>query len=369
MHPATELVRFTPAAGDPHAPCVPPLYQTATFEQPDPLLGGAYDYTRSGNPTRTVAEELLAKLEGASRAFTFNTGMAALSLLTRLVPAGGRILCGDDLYGGTWRLLEQIAKPAGLQVVTVDPTNLAAVDRELRLGADLFIVESITNPRLRVVDVAALAQRCRKYGCKIAVDNSLLTPLRLKPLQLGADIVMHSATKFLAGHADVSGGVLAVDDAQLSERIAFLQNAEGSALAPFECWLLVRGLKTLHLRLRQQEVNAQALEDVLRKHPLVREARRGGTVVCFETGSVETSAAIIRALECFTISVSFGSVASTISLPCRMSHASIPCEERRARSLPEDLVRLSAGIEFEEDLARDLRIALDRCSSRHAAMC
>lgn len=358
MHPSTELVRFDAAPGDPHAPCSTPIYQTATFAQPDPLVGGSYDYTRSGNPTRAVLEKQLARLEGAERAFTFTTGMAALALLTRLVPAGGRVLCGDDLYGGTWRYMEQVAAPCGIQVGTVDPNDLEALERELAVGADLLVLETPTNPRLRVVDLQAVAARCRAHGCRLVVDNSLLTPLRQKPLALGADIVMHSATKFLGGHADLSAGVLAVNDPQLAERIAFVQNAEGTALAPFECWLLLRGLKTLHLRLAQQERNAEALAEVLHSSPLVSEVRAAGTLVCFETGSVETSAAILRTLECFTIAVSFGSVASTASLPCRMSHASIPAEERRARALPEDLVRISAGIEFTDDLVQDLQRAL-----------
>lgn len=367
MHPATELVRFDAAPGDPHAPCTTPIYQTATFAQPDPLLSGEYDYTRSGNPTRSVLETQLAKLEGAAHAFSFTTGMAALSLLARLVPAGGRILCGDDIYGGTWRLLEQIVGPSGIKITSVDPAKLELLESELAQGADLLILETPTNPRLRVCDVRAVAARCRVHGCRLAVDNSLLTPLRQRPLALGADIVMHSATKFLGGHADLSAGVLAVDDPQLAERIGFLRNAEGTALAPFDAWLLLRGLKTLHLRLAQQERNAEALADVLRDHQLITRLRTAGSLVCFETGSVETSASILRALECFTIAVSFGSTASTASLPCRMSHASIPAEERRARDLPEDLVRLSAGIEYTDDLVQDLRAALDGVAAAIAA--
>lgn len=359
MHPATDLVRFEAAPGDPHAPCTTPLYQTATFGQPDPLVGGAYDYTRSGNPTRAVLEQQLARLEGAAQAFSFATGMAALSTWSRLIPAGGRVLCGDDLYGGTWRLLDQVVRPTGIEVVSVDPDDPQALEEALAPGADWLILESPSNPRLRRVDLARVAARCRAHGCRLAVDNSLMTPLRQKPLAIGTDLVMHSATKFLGGHADLSGGVLLVDDPELAARIGFLQNAEGNALAPFDAWLLLRGMKTLPLRLRQQEANARALAEVLHEHSLVQEVRAAGTLVCFETGSVETSAAILRALDCFTISVSFGSVASTASLPCRMSHASIPAHERRARGLPEDLVRISAGIEFTDDLVADLRRALD----------
>lgn len=363
MHPATELVRFEAAPGDPHAPCSTPIYQTATFAQPDPLVGGAYDYTRSGNPTRAVLEQQLARLEGAEHAFTFATGMAALSTWSRLIPNGGRVLCGDDLYGGTWRLLQRVAAPLGVEVVVLDPSDPAALDHALARGADWLIVESPTNPRLRTLDLGELARRCQASGCRLAVDNSLMTPLRQKPLAQGADLVVHSATKFLGGHADVSGGVIAVNDAELAERVAFLQNAEGNALAPFDSWLLLRGMKTLPLRLRQQEENARALAEVLAQHILVRDVRQASSLVCFETGSVETSAAILRGLDCFTLCVSFGSVASTASLPSRMSHASIPAEERRVLCLPEDLVRLSAGIEFTDDLTQDLSSSLDRVAA------
>lgn len=375
MNPATRLIRGSFDPLDPHASSAPPLYQTATFHQPDPLHNGAFDYTRSGNPTRELLQQQLAELDHAQHSLAFNTGMAALTALTRLVPHGGRILAGDDLYGGLWRLLAQIIAPSGIRVDFVDTTDADALQTALADGADLLLLESPTNPRMRVTDLALAADLCRRADCLLAIDNSLMSPLRQQPLDLGADVVMHSATKFLGGHSDVSGGVLSMRDRTLAERLAFVQNAEGTALAPFECWLLLRGLKTLPLRLRQQEINTRIVVETLQNQPEVlnlrwpgalsgeasrihrRQSDGDGTVVCFETGCVEKSAAWIRKLRCFSIAVSFGSVESTVSMPCRMSHASIPEQERRAFALPEDLIRISVGAEHGPDLKNDLQQA------------
>jgi len=375
MNPATRLIRDSFDPLDPHSSSAPPLYQTATFHQPDPLHNGAFDYTRSGNPTRDLLQQQLARLDQAEHSLAFTTGMAALTALTRLVPQGGRIVAGDDLYGGLWRLLAQITAPSGIDVQFVDTTDAIALETALASGADLLLLETPTNPRMRITDLRLAAQLCHQVGCLLAVDNSLMSPLRQQPLALGADIVMQSATKFLGGHSDVSGGVLSVRDAQLAERLAFVQNAEGTALAPFECWLLLRGLKTLPLRLRQQEENVQAIAELLQAEPQVKNLRwpgalsgdadrvhrsqtsGNGTVLCFETGCVEKSAAWIRRLQCFSIAVSFGSIESTVSMPCRMSHASIPEAERRAFALPEDLIRISVGAEDAQDLKNDLQQA------------
>lgn len=383
MKTETALVRFDAAPGDPHAPVSTPIYQTATFEQESALAFGRYDYTRSGNPTRTVLEDQLARLEGASRAFAFGTGMAALSTLARLVPAGGRILAGDDLYGGTYRLLGKVLSRYDVDVAWVDATDPAAVARAFETGppASLVLVETPTNPLLRVVDVAAVAAVAHRHGALLAVDGSATSPYLQLPLSLGADVVVHSATKLLSGHADLSAGVLAVRDGALAEEIAFLRNAEGTALAPFEAWLLLRGMKTLALRVDRQQANAARIARFLESHPLVtkvhalsldghpgrethaRQARGAGLLVSFETGSVARSAAIVEAASLFSIAVSFGSVGSVLSLPCRMSHASIPPAVRRARSLPEDLVRVSAGIEDAGDLLADLAGAFARAES------
>ncbi len=377
MKAATRLLHYEACPGDSHRPTSTPIYQSATFEQEDALHSGAYDYCRSGNPTRSVLEEQLADLEGAARALALSSGMAALSAVTRLVPHGGRILAGDDLYGGTWRLLSQVTAALGVRIQYVDTTDLKAVSAELAQGADLLLLETPTNPRLQISDLGALATLCRAHSCLLAVDNSMMSPLRQQPLALGADLVVHSATKFLGGHADLSAGVIAVADPAVGERLAFFQNAEGNALAPFDSWLLLRGLKTLAVRLRAQEMNAAAVVDLLSSHSAVHalawpgllqgeaarihaaQASGPGTLICFQTGDLQRSAQVVQALRCFPTTVSFGSVSSTASLPCRMSHASLPEEVRRARRLPEDLIRLSIGIEDAQDLVEDLRTALD----------
>ena len=368
MKPATALLHGEPAPGDPFRPLCTPIYQTATFAQTSALEFGPYDYSRSGNPTRSVLERQLAALEGAPYANAFASGMAALTTLTRLA-AGGRILAGDDLYGGSYRLLTRISAHQGIAVDYVDASDLTAVAAALRTPTKLLLVETPTNPLLRVLDLPALARLCASHGARLAVDNSLLSPLLQQPLALGADLVVHSATKFLGGHGDVTAGVLACRDPELAAQIAFLSNAEGNALAPFDCWLLLRGLKTLHLRVREQQRNARALAAFLRRQPAVRRLRYpgAGSVLAFETGSLESSRRLVESLRLFTIAVSFGSVHSTASLPCRMSHASIPEAVRRARCLPEDLVRLSIGIEDAGDLRADLAQALAAAAPAPAA--
>lgn len=380
----TSLVRFDCAPGDRLRPNSTPIYQTATFEQPNALDFGAYDYTRSGNPTRSVLETQLARLEGAERAFAFASGMAALSTLVRLVPAGGHIVAGDDLYGGTYRLLERVASRCGVLTTYVDASDVECVARAIRPETKLVLVETPTNPLQRVCDLRALSAVCRAHRVLLGVDSSLMSPLLQRPLEHGADVVVHSATKHLCGHGDATAGVLAVRDRELASEIAFLQNAEGNALAPFECWLLLRGLKTLSLRLERAQSNAERVARFLKKqrgvtrvhwpglddHPgrgvHFAQASGPGSLVSFETGSFEASRRIVEALECFTISVSFGSTNSLASLPCRMSHKSIPSSVRHANALADDLVRLSIGIEDPRDLVEDLVRAFAK-SERDAA--
>ncbi len=377
MKPATLLVRGGRLTEDPHGATSVPIYQTATFAQESALGGGEYDYSRSGNPTRAALEQQLADLEGASRACAFASGMAALSTLLRLAP-GNRIVAGDDLYGGCWRLLMQVAVAGGTEVIFVDTTDVEAVRTALAGIPALVLLETPTNPLLRVTDLSAVAQICRESAALLAVDNSLMSPLLQRPLELGADLVVHSATKFLGGHGDLTAGVIAARDPELGERVAFFQSAEGNALAPFDCWLLLRGMKTLSLRLREQQRNAALLAAELKTRDGVldliwpglpdfrdREIHDAqcsgpGAVLCFRTGSVERSLALVDALQLYTVAVSFGGVASQASLPCRMSHASIPEEVRRARALPEDLIRIAVGVEDGEDLLVDLQQALDR---------
>jgi cystathionine beta-lyase len=376
MKLATRLVRFQPAPGDAYSAMSPPLYQTATFAQASALESGPYDYSRSGNPTRRLLEQRVAELEGAGHALAYASGLAALAAVVRVTAGGGEVLAGDDLYGGTYRLLSQQLAGQGVAVRYVDAADLAAVAAAIGPRTRLLLVETPTNPLLRIADLRGLAGLAHAAGALLAVDNSLLSPYLQRPLELGADLVVHSATKCLGGHSDLTAGVVAVTDPALARELAFAQNAEGTALSPFEAWLLQRGMKTLAVRLDRQESNARRVAELLAGHPRVRrvhypglpshpghqlqrrQASGAGSVVSFETGSVEVSRHIVEATRLFTISVSFGGVGSLISLPCRMSHASIPASVRRSRALPEDLVRLAVGIEHAGDLLEDLEQAL-----------
>lgn len=361
---ATRLVHRPPVPEEPARASSTPIYQTATFGL-EADGSGRWDYSRSGNPTRDVLESQLATLDGATRSLAYTSGMAALAALLRLVPAGGRVVTGCDLYGGTWRLLHRLGADSGLRVRSVETLDPEALAVALEGGVDLVLVESPTNPRLTTVDVPALARAVHGAGGLLAVDNSLLSSYWQRPLELGADLAVQSATKLLAGHADLTAGVASTRDPEPAERLAFARNAEGTALAPFECWLLLRGLETLSVRLDRQAENALRVGQALEAEPAVRrvyrpDAGRPGVVLSFETGDPALSRRALEHLELFRIAVSFGSVASSASLPALMSHASMPPEERRRRGLADDLVRLSVGIEDARDLVADLRRAFRR---------
>ncbi|KAL3675206.1 hypothetical protein R1sor_025154 [Riccia sorocarpa] len=355
-----------------------PLYQTATFRQPSATVGGAYDYTRSGNPTRDSLEKLLAKLDRAERAFCFTSGMAALTTITHLCEAGDEIVVGDDIYGGSDRLLSRIVPKNGITVKRVDMNKLEEVQAAMGPKTRLVWLESPTNPRIMICDIRKIADMAHRASPKalVMVDNSIMSPILSRPLELGADIVMHSATKFISGHSDVMAGVLAVKDAGLAKDIYFLQNAEGTGLAPFECWLCLRGIKTMSLRVERQQANAQKIAEFFQNHARVKkvnyaglpghpghdlhfsQCKGAGSVLSFTTGSLAVSKHVVESTKLFSITVSFGSVSSLISLPCFMSHASIPAHIREERGLNEDLVRLSVGIEDVDDLIADLEEAL-----------
>jgi cystathionine beta-lyase len=375
VRPATRLVHAHDPR-DPYGAVSPPLYQTATFRQPSLDEPGEYDYTRSGNPTRALLERELAALEGGLAACAYASGMAALTALLQLVPTGGEIVAGADLYGGTIRLLAQLAPREGIEVHYVDAGDTDAVTAAISPRTELVLVETPGNPLLQVVDIAAVARRAREAGALLAVDNSMLTGLLQRPLELGADLVVSSTTKFLGGHSDTTGGVVVARDPELLARLAFLQNAQGNGLAPFDCWLLLRGLKTLPLRLERQCATAATLATRLVAHPFVervyypgltahrghathrRQASGDGAVLSFTTGDPARARRLVEAARCFDLVVSFGSVASAISLPCRMSHASVPAALRERLAPRPDLVRLAVGIEAPEDLWEDLQQAL-----------
>ena len=360
---------------DSYGAIVPPIYQTATFEQPTATEFGEYDYTRSGNPTRTLLEDQLANLEDARYASCFTSGMAALTSLTRIVRPGDEVIAGDDLYGGTVRLLDRIASHLNILVRYVDTTNCAEVRKAANGRTRLILIETPTNPLFRISDIRELGSIARAMGAYLAVDNSMLSPVFQRPLNLGADVVVHSATKFLCGHSDVTAGALITNDPELHKQFSFQQNAEGAGLSPFESWLLLRGLKTLALRVERQNNSAEKVAHFLQTRTEVtrvfypgladhpgraihqQQADGNGAVVSFTTGDEQLSAEIVKATKLFKVAVSFGSVGSTISLPCRMSHASIPSALRERLAPPPDLVRISVGIEDVDDLIEDLNRA------------
>lgn len=376
LRPASECVVFDGCPQDPYHPSNTPIYQTSTFVQPSCSEFGAYDYTRSGNPTRTALEKHVALLEQAAAAFAFASGMAALHTVMRLLKCGDEVLVNEDIYGGMHRLLTQDCTRSGINVVFVDTTDLKAVKKAITPRSVLLHTESPSNPRMHISDLKQLANIAHEHGMLLSVDSTMMPPVICKPLTLGADIVVHSATKFFSGHADCTGGLVCVRDPVLAHRVAFLQNAEGTALAPFECFLFLRGIKTMHLRVERAQENAEKVASFLVDHPHVKkvffpgpsgcnakslalhrsQATGQGSMISLTTDSVEFSRSFCDACRIFKTTVSFGSVNSLCEMPCTMSHASIPDEER---TLPDDLVRLSIGVEDVRDLIADLAQALE----------
>lgn len=381
MDISTQLVQFECAPGDRTNPTSTPIYQSATFEQDSATEFGAYDYSRSGNPTRDVLQAQLAVLDQGTAGFAFSSGMAAISCMLNLVSAGEEIILGDDIYGGSYRYAERVSRRMGINIKHVDTTNPAELARELTAKTKLVLVETPTNPLLQINDLRRLGELCRSNGTLLAVDGTLMSPVLQQPLTLGADIVMHSATKALSGHADLMAGALVVRDPALAEQIAFLQNAQGTALGPFESFLLLRGMKTLAVRMDRQQANAIELAKRLRQHDALvavhfpgfqdhigydlhqSQASGPGPVVSVVAGSEERAVRLVEQTRLFHTTVSFGSLTSTISLPFNMSHASIPEDVRKTRRFTPDLVRLSVGIEGVEDLWGDLKGVLDSLGS------
>ncbi len=395
MNFATRLVSFDAAPGDPTRPTNTPIYQTATFEQESALEFGQYDYARSGNPTRRAVEDLVAELEGGVRGFAFASGLAAITAVTRLLKPGDELLACEDLYGGAFRLFSRILTERGILVRYADFTGTEPLP--ISEKTRLVYLETPSNPLLKICDVRRIAREAHAAGALLCVDGTAMTPYLQRPLELGADIVLHSATKYLSGHADVTAGVVVVKDRALADTIYFIQNGEGAVLGPMDSYLLLRGIKTLALRLDRQQQTAQQIAEWLsdrarsaskggtpnaselsitrvhfpglRTHPghdlHLSQALGPGAVVSFETGDSDLSVRIVESLKLFSIAVSFGGVGSSATVPCRMSHAPIAKAAAAGADIPRpssqppaDLIRLSIGIEHPADLIADLTQAL-----------
>jgi cystathionine gamma-lyase len=347
-------------AGQPPEPVtgavMTPIFQTSTYAQPHP---GAWpwEYSRTHNPTRSALQAALAALEGATHGLCFSSGLAAIDTVIRALPTGAKVLCGDDVYGGTYRLFTKEWGRFGLQFTFVDTTNPELVVPE---GTALVWLESPTNPLLKTSDIAAIAAKAHAVGALVVVDNTFATPVFQRPLELGADVVVHSTTKYLNGHSDVIGGVILTSDDALAARYAFLQNAVGAVPGPMDCFLVLRGLKTLHVRMERHQQSARSIvawlqgrEDVARVH----YPGFGGMVSFVLKGDLDAATRFVKATRLFTLAESLGGVESLIELPAIMTHASIPAEVRAAIGLDDGLIRLSVGIEEEADLRRDLERA------------
>jgi cystathionine gamma-synthase len=359
---------------------VVPIYQTSTYVQEGVARHRGYDYSRTDNPTRRALETCLAALEGARHGIAFGSGMAAITALAMTLRSGeGRVVIPDDVYGGTFRLFDKVTSGLGLEYATVDMSDLEAVEESLAGGAGLVLAESPTNPRLGILDLSALAELAHAAGARFVVDNTFATPYLQRPLRLGADAVVYSATKYLGGHSDLVMGALTLDDGELAARLRFIQGSAGAVPGPFDSWLLLRGLKTLGVRMRQHCENAGQVARVLEEHPAVtrvhypglerfpghelaaRQMDAAGTplyggMVSFETESEELALRVCERTRLFFLGESLGGVESLIEHPARMTHASLAGS---GIEVPGTLVRLSVGLEHPEDLIADLEQALE----------
>jgi cystathionine gamma-lyase len=356
-----------------------PIYATSTYVQSSPGEHQGFEYSRSHNPTRFAYERCMAALEGGSRGYAFASGMAATATILELLDSGDHVVAMDDLYGGSFRLFERVRRrSAGLDFSFVDLTDPAALEAAITPKTKMVWVETPTNPMLKIVDLAAISKIARKRGLLMVVDNTFASPILQRPIEHGADIVMHSATKYLNGHSDMVGGMAVVgDNADLAERMAFLQNAVGGVQGPFDSFLALRGLKTLHLRMKAHCENAQALAEWLQAHPAVERviypglrshpqhalaARQmdgfGGMVSIVLRGGFEAAKRFCERTELFALAESLGGVESLVNHPAVMTHASVPEARRAELGIAEGLVRLSVGVEHVDDLRSDLQQAL-----------
>jgi cystathionine gamma-lyase len=354
-----------------------PIFQTSTYAQSAPGVHKGYDYSRTDNPTRTALHEALASLEEANYALAFSSGMGAATTAMLLLRQGDHIVSSRDVYGGTYRLFMRVLEPFGLTYSFVETSNLKALERAVTKRTRLVWIESPTNPLLRITDIKEAARIAREHGALCLVDNTFASPYFQRPLTLGADMVLHSTTKYIGGHADVVGGAICLNDRALYVRLKYLQNAAGATPSPFDCFLTLRGVKTLALRMREHERNAAAIAAFLKDQPRVRRVYYPGLpdhpgheiaaaqmdgfggMLSFEVrGGLGEARRVLTRLKIFKIAESLGGVESLVELPAIMTHASIPKGERKKAGLDDGLIRLSIGIEHVEDLIADLKQGL-----------
>lgn len=353
-----------------------PIYQTSTYRQEGIGLDVKWEYSRTGNPTRAALEALIAELEGGTAGFAFASGMAAITAVLSLFRAGDRILISSNVYGGTYRVLDKVFRQFDIQYGIVDTTDLSALESAIAPDVKAILVESPANPLMTVTDLAAVSALAKGYGILSIVDNTFMTPYLQQPLKLGADIVIHSATKYLGGHSDLVAGLVVVNSDALAKRLAFLQNATGGVLAPFDAFLLMRGIKTLSVRMDRHVENAQKAAEWLKGNPAVKlvyypglpddpgyeinrkQARNGGAMISFELDERHDFRKFFTSLKLITLAESLGGVESLVCHPATMTHAAIPREIRVKVGITDNLIRLSIGIENIHDLLADLDQAI-----------
>jgi len=349
-----------------------PIYASSTYVQQEIGKHKGYEYSRVSNPTRTALEENFASLEGGTSAHVFGSGMAAITALCTMMKTGDHIVCSDNMYGGTTRLFNQVLVNYGLKFTYVDTSNAENVESAIRAATRLVHIETPTNPMMALTDIRAVADVCHHHGIELSVDNTFMSPYFQRPIEFGADLVMHSTTKFLNGHSDGLGGVLIGTKPQHAETFAFVQKCTGGILSPFECWLLLRGVKTLAVRMRQHDANGRKVAEWLAKQPKVKKvfypglpdhpqhelAKRQmsgfGSMISFDLGSLAAANRLLKTVQLCSLAESLGGVETLISHPATMTHAAIGEQGRRQLGITDGLVRISVGIEDVEDILADL---------------
>ena len=377
MSNATQLIHSIPVDELTGAISVP-IYQTSTFIQEAPGVNKGYDYARTGNPTRATLEQIIAKLENGSVGVAFSSGLAAIDAVLKLLQSGDEIVAVDDIYGGAFRLFTQVYQKFGIKVTYVDTSKVENVFDAITEKTKLIWLETPTNPTLKISDISAIAKVAKANNCWLCVDNTFASPALQQPLSLGADIVVHSATKYLGGHSDLIAGLIVAKDKALGDQIKFLQNACGAILSPFDSWLVIRGIETLHLRVKQHCENALKVANYLENHPAVdkvyypglknhanhdvaaKQAKGFGGIVSFSLKEDTEAAAtqFVTSTQLFKLAESLGGVKSLVSHPASMTHKTIPTERRRSAGVVDSLIRLSVGLEEVEDLINDIEFAL-----------